>query len=90
MTAIIHLHRVLNVFLSCTAKRVPYMSSTSVLRILGVMVLTVQWFLCAWTVGVLQNRDRNIPLLATLTTSDGQSFRVCDLDRWDYMMAMGR
>lgn len=66
------------------------MSSTSVLRILGVMVLTVKWFLCAWTVGVLQNRDRNIPLLTTLTTTDGQSFRACDLDRWDYMMAMGR
>lgn len=66
------------------------MSSTSVLKVLGVMVLTVKWFLCAWTVGVLQNQDRNIPQLITLTTADGKSFKVCDLDRWDYMMAIGR
>ncbi|KAK3562308.1 hypothetical protein QTP86_033304, partial [Hemibagrus guttatus] len=88
LEAIFHLHRLLNVFLSCTTQRVPYMSSTSVLRMLGVMILTVKWFLCAWTMGVLQNQDRNIPLLITLTTADGQSFRVCDLDRWDYMMAV--
>ncbi|KAF5909931.1 G-protein coupled receptor [Clarias magur] len=87
-TVTLKMYRVLNVFLSCTAQRVPYMSNASVLRMLGVMVLTVKWFLCAWTVGVLQNQDRNIPLLITLTTSDGQSFKVCDWDRWDYMMAM--
>ncbi|KAG7327694.1 hypothetical protein KOW79_009300 [Hemibagrus wyckioides] len=87
-TITLKMYRLLNVFLSCTAQRVPYMTSTSVLRMLGVMVLTVKWFLCAWTVGVLQNQDRNIPLLITLTTADGQSFRVCDLDRWDYMMAV--
>lgn len=90
MTAFIHVHRVLNVFLSCTAQRVPYMSSTNVLKILGVMVVTVKLFLSAWTVGVLQNLERNIPLLITLTTSEGQSFRACDLDRWDYVMAIGR
>ncbi|TRY90706.1 hypothetical protein DNTS_002901 [Danionella cerebrum] len=57
-------------------------------RMLGVIMLTVSWFLCAWTVGVLQNRDRNIPLLIVSTTSEGQGFNVCDLDRWDYMMAV--
>ncbi|KAF7703694.1 hypothetical protein HF521_022701 [Silurus meridionalis] len=87
-TVTLKMYRVLNVFLSCTAQRLPYMSSTSVLRMLGVMLLTVKWFLCAWSMGVLQNQDRNIPLLTTLTTWDGQKFRACDLDRWDYMMAM--
>ncbi|KAI5626624.1 putative G-protein coupled receptor 158 isoform X1 [Silurus asotus] len=87
-TVTLKMYRVLNVFLSCTAQRLPYMSSTSVLRMLGVMLLTVKWFLCAWSMGVLQNQDRNIPLLITLTTWDGQKFRACDLDRWDYMMAM--
>lgn len=65
------------------------MSSLHLLRILGVMLMTVSWFLCAWTVGVLQNRDRNIPVFVTATTSDGQSFNLCYLDRWDYMMAVG-
>lgn len=81
--------RVLKVFLSRTAQRAPYMSSLHLLRILGVMLMTVSWFLCAWTVGVLQNRDRNIPVLVTATTADGQSFHLCHVDRWDYMMAVG-
>ena len=79
----------LKVFLSRTAQRVPYMSSLHLLRILGVMLMTVSWFLCAWTVGVLQNRDRNIPVFVTATTSDGQGFSLCYVDRWDYMMAVG-
>lgn len=65
------------------------MSSLHLLRILGVMLMTVSWFLCAWTVGVLQNRDRNIPVFIMTTTSDGQGFNLCYLDRWDYMMAVG-
>lgn len=81
--------RVLKVFLSRTAQRVPYMSSLHLLRILGVMLMTVSWFLCAWTVGVLQNRDRNIPVFLTTTTADGQGFHLCYVDRWDYMMAVG-
>lgn len=81
--------RVLKVFLSRTAQRAPYMSSLHLLRILGVMLMTVSWFLCAWTVGVLQNRDRNIPVFITATTSDGQGFNLCYVDRWDYMMAVG-
>ncbi|KAG7492956.1 hypothetical protein MATL_G00021010 [Megalops atlanticus] len=87
-TVTLKMYRVLKVFLSRTAQRVPYMSSMHLLRMLGVIVLTVSWFLSAWTAGVLQNRDRNIPLLITSTTSNGQGFSLCDLDRWDYMMAI--
>uniref|UniRef100_A0A671TUS0 G protein-coupled receptor 179 n=1 Tax=Sparus aurata TaxID=8175 RepID=A0A671TUS0_SPAAU len=87
-TVTLKMYRVLKVFLSRTAQRVPYMSSLHLLRILGVMLMTVSWFLCAWTVGVLQNRDRNIPVFVTTNTSDGQGFNLCYLDRWDYMMAV--
>ncbi|XP_008282473.1 probable G-protein coupled receptor 179 [Stegastes partitus] len=87
-TVTLKMYRVLKVFLSRTAQRVPYMSSLHLLRILGVMLMTVSWFLCAWTVGVLQNRDRNIPVFVTTTTTDGQGFNLCYLDRWDYMMAV--
>ena len=76
-------------FLSHTAQKIPYISSMRLFRLLGVIILTVCWFLSAWTAGVLQNRDRNVPLLVTSTTSEGQSFILCDLDRWDYMMAIG-
>ncbi|KAM9314894.1 metabotropic glycine receptor [Pholidichthys leucotaenia] len=87
-TVTLKMYRVLKVFLSRTAQRVPYMSSLHLLRFLGVMLMTVSWFLCAWTVGVLQNRDRNIPVFITTATSDGQGFNLCYLDRWDYMMAV--
>ncbi|XP_070834341.1 metabotropic glycine receptor [Chaetodon trifascialis] len=87
-TVTLKMYRVLKVFLSRTAQRMPYMSSLHLLRILGVMLMTVSWFLCAWTVGVLQNRDRNIPVFITTTTSDGEGFNLCYLDRWDYMMAV--
>ncbi|KAM8841771.1 uncharacterized protein gpr179 [Synchiropus picturatus] len=87
-TVTLKMYRVLKVFLSRTAQRVPYMSSLHLLRILGVMLMTVSWFLCAWTVGVLQNRDRNIPVFFTATTAGGQGFNLCYLDRWDYMMAV--
>ncbi|XP_040892470.1 probable G-protein coupled receptor 179 [Toxotes jaculatrix] len=87
-TVTLKMYRVLKVFLSRTAQRVPYMSSLHLLRILAVMLMTVSWFLCAWTVGVLQNRDRNIPVFITTNTTDGQGFNLCYLDRWDYMMAV--
>uniref|UniRef100_A0A8C5GMP9 Probable G-protein coupled receptor 158 n=1 Tax=Gouania willdenowi TaxID=441366 RepID=A0A8C5GMP9_GOUWI len=87
-TVTLKMYGVLKVFLSRTAHRVPYMSSLHLLRILGVMLMTVSWFLCAWTVGILQNRDRNIPVFITSSTSDGQGFNLCYLDRWDYMMAV--
>ncbi|XP_061086402.1 probable G-protein coupled receptor 179 [Conger conger] len=87
-TVILKIYRVLKVFLSHTAQKIPDISSMRLFRLLGVIVLTVCWFLSAWTAGVLQNRDRNVPLLITSTTSEGQSFILCDLDRWDYMMAI--
>ncbi|XP_041837825.1 probable G-protein coupled receptor 158 [Melanotaenia boesemani] len=87
-TITLKMYRVLKLFLSRTAQRMPYISSFHLLRILGVMLMTVSWFLCAWTVGILQNRDRNIPVFITTTTSDGQGFNLCYLDRWDYMMAV--
>ncbi|KAK5865412.1 hypothetical protein PBY51_019687 [Eleginops maclovinus] len=87
-TVTLKMYRVLKVFLSRTAQRVPYLSSLYLLRILGVMLMTVSWFLCAWTVGVLQNRDRNIPVFVRTNTTDGQGFNLCYLDRWDYMMAV--
>ncbi|XP_015252176.1 PREDICTED: probable G-protein coupled receptor 158 [Cyprinodon variegatus] len=87
-TITLKMYRVLKVFLSRTAQRMPYISSLHLLRILGVMLMTVSWFLCAWTVGVLQNRDRSIPVFLTATTADGQGFSLCYLDRWDYMMAV--
>ncbi|XP_062282341.1 metabotropic glycine receptor [Scomber scombrus] len=87
-TVTLKMYRVLKVFLSRTAQRMPYMSSLHLLRILGVMLMTVSWFLCAWTVGVLQNRDRNIPVFIRTNTTDGQGFNLCYLDRWDYMMAV--
>ncbi|XP_030590111.1 probable G-protein coupled receptor 158 [Archocentrus centrarchus] len=87
-TVTLKMYRVLKVFLSRTAQRMPYMSSLHLLRILGVMLMTVSWFLCAWTVGILQNRDRNIPVFVTTNTPDGQGFNLCYLDRWDYMMAV--
>ncbi|XP_061685369.1 metabotropic glycine receptor [Syngnathoides biaculeatus] len=87
-TLTLKMYRVLKVFLSRTAQRVPYMSSLHLLRILGIMLMTASWFLCAWTVGVLQNRDRNIPVIITTTTAEGQGFNLCYLDRWDYMMAI--
>uniref|UniRef100_A0A3B4H5T6 Si:ch211-156l18.8 n=1 Tax=Pundamilia nyererei TaxID=303518 RepID=A0A3B4H5T6_9CICH len=87
-TVTLKMYRVLKVFLSRTAQRMPYMSSLHLLRILGVMLMTVSWFLCAWTVGVMQNRDRNIPVFITTNTPDGQGFNMCYLDRWDYMMAV--
>uniref|UniRef100_A0A3Q2YIG0 G protein-coupled receptor 179 n=1 Tax=Hippocampus comes TaxID=109280 RepID=A0A3Q2YIG0_HIPCM len=87
-TLTLKMYRVLKVFLSRTAHRVPYMSSVHLLRMLGVMLMTASWFLCAWTVAVLQNRDRNIPVIVSTTTARGQGFDLCYLDRWDYMMAV--
>uniref|UniRef100_A0AAV2LMK3 G-protein coupled receptors family 3 profile domain-containing protein n=1 Tax=Knipowitschia caucasica TaxID=637954 RepID=A0AAV2LMK3_KNICA len=87
-TVTLKMYRVLKAFLSRTAQRVPYMSSLHLMRILAVMLMTVSWFLCAWTVGVLQNRDKNIPVYLSTTTTDGKGFNLCYHDRWDYMMAV--
>uniref|UniRef100_A0A4W3JXW1 G-protein coupled receptors family 3 profile domain-containing protein n=1 Tax=Callorhinchus milii TaxID=7868 RepID=A0A4W3JXW1_CALMI len=87
-TITLKMYRVLKVFLSRTAQRVPYMTCCRVLKMLGVIILTVCWFLIAWTVAVWENMERRIPLIVQSQTPDGQSFNTCQLDRWDYMMAV--
>ncbi|KAJ1135449.1 hypothetical protein NDU88_001889 [Pleurodeles waltl] len=87
-TITLKLYRVLKVFLSRTAQRVPYMTSVRVLKMLAVILLLVLWFLTAWTVGMLENMDRNIPLVIRSQTPGGLYFYLCDYDRWDYMMAV--
>lgn len=82
--------RVLKVFLSRTAQRIPYMTSCRVLRLLGIILLIVCWFLVAWTSAVCQNPDRKLALIDVGYTPDGLQFSMCLLDRWDYMMAVGK
>ncbi|MFT7809586.1 putative G-protein coupled receptor 158 [Arapaima gigas] len=87
-TVALKLYRVLKVFLSRTAQRIPYMTSWRVLHLLGVILLVVSWFLVAWTLAVCQNLDRNVLLIDVGFTPDGLQFSMCMLDRWDYMMAI--
>ncbi|XP_077124536.1 metabotropic glycine receptor isoform X1 [Ranitomeya variabilis] len=88
-TVTLKLYRVLKVFLSRTAQRIPYMTSCRVMKMLSVILLLVLWFLVAWTTAVFQNMDRNIPLIGQGETSDHYQFKMCLIDRWDYMMAVG-
>ncbi|XP_040921922.1 probable G-protein coupled receptor 158 [Toxotes jaculatrix] len=87
-TLSLKLYRVLKVFLSRTAQRIPYMTSWRVLRLLGIILLIVCWFLVAWTSAVCQNPDRKSALIDVGYTPDGLQFSMCLLDRWDYMMAV--
>ncbi|XP_069733351.1 probable G-protein coupled receptor 179 [Phaenicophaeus curvirostris] len=87
-TITLKLYRVLKVFLSRTAQRVPYVSSGRVLKMLGLILLLVLWFLAAWTIGMLENIDKNIPLVIRTQTSHGLHFYICGHDRWDYMMVI--
>ncbi|KAK6299818.1 hypothetical protein J4Q44_G00298510 [Coregonus suidteri] len=89
-TVTLKLYRVLKVFLSRTAQRIPYMTSWRVLRLLAIILLIVCWFLVAWTSAVCQNLDRNLALIEVGYTPDPDSlqFSMCLLDRWDYMMAV--
>uniref|UniRef100_A0A3Q0QUD9 G protein-coupled receptor 158 n=1 Tax=Amphilophus citrinellus TaxID=61819 RepID=A0A3Q0QUD9_AMPCI len=87
-TLTLKLYRVLKVFLSRTAQRIPYMTSWRVLRLLGIILLIVCWFLVAWTSAVCQNPDRKLALIEVGYTPDGLQFSICLLDRWDYMMAV--
>ncbi|KAI6072454.1 putative G-protein coupled receptor 179 [Aix galericulata] len=87
-TIALKLYRVLRVFLARTAQRVPYMSSGRVLKMLGLILLLVLWFLAAWTVGMLENVDKNIPLVVRTQTARGLHFYICGHDRWDYMMVV--
>ncbi|XP_062297716.1 metabotropic glycine receptor [Scomber scombrus] len=87
-TLTLKLYRVLKVFLSRTAQRIPYMTSWRVLRLLVIILLIVLWFLVAWTSAVCQNPDRKLALIDVGYTPDGLQFSMCLLDRWDYMMAV--
>ncbi|PWA18123.1 hypothetical protein CCH79_00003997 [Gambusia affinis] len=87
-TLTLKLYRVLKVFLSRTAQRIPYMTSWRVLRLLAIILLIVCWFLVAWTSAVCQNPDRKLALIDVGHTPDGSQFGMCLLDRWDYMMAV--
>ncbi|XP_051984238.1 probable G-protein coupled receptor 158 [Xyrauchen texanus] len=86
-TVILKLYRVLKVFLSRTAQRIPYMTSWRVLRLLGVILLVVLWFLVAWTSAVCQSDDTQHALIDIGVTPEGLQFSMCLLDSWDYMMA---
>uniref|UniRef100_A0A3B3VHA1 G protein-coupled receptor 158 n=1 Tax=Poecilia latipinna TaxID=48699 RepID=A0A3B3VHA1_9TELE len=87
-TLTLKLYRVLKVFLSRTAQRIPYMTSWRVMRLLAIILLIVCWFLVAWTSAVCQNPDRKLALIDVGHTPDGSQFGMCLLDRWDYMMAV--
>ncbi|KAG9355167.1 hypothetical protein JZ751_000005, partial [Albula glossodonta] len=87
-TVILKLYRVLKVFLSRTAQRIPYMTSCRVLRLLMAILLVVIWFLSAWTSAVCQNLQRDLSLIDMGVTPEGLQFNMCMLDRWDYMMAI--
>ncbi|XP_039609865.1 probable G-protein coupled receptor 158 [Polypterus senegalus] len=87
-TVTLKLYRVLKVFLSRTAQRIPYMTSWRVLRMLGVILLIVCWFLIAWTSAVFQNMDKNVSIIVAGVTPDNLQFNMCLIDRWDYMMAV--
>ncbi len=82
--------RVLKVFLSRTAQRIPYMTSWRVLRLLAVILLVVVWFLVAWTSAVCQSPDTHHALIDIGFTPEGLQFSMCLLDSWDYMMAAGQ
>ncbi|XP_068027228.1 probable G-protein coupled receptor 179 isoform X3 [Melanerpes formicivorus] len=87
-TITLKLYRVLKVFLSRPAPRVPCASSERVLKMLGLILLLVLWFLAAWTIGMLENIDKNIPLVVLAQTSRGLHFYICSHDHWDYMMVI--
>lgn len=81
--------RVLKVFLSRTAQRIPYMTGGRVMRMLAVILLVVFWFLVGWTSSVCQNLERQISLIGQGQTSDHLIFNMCLVERWDYMTAVG-
>ncbi|ERE77662.1 putative G-protein coupled receptor, partial [Cricetulus griseus] len=79
---------VLKVFLSRTAQRIPYMTGGRVMRMLGVILLVVFWFLVGWTSSMCQNLEKDISLVGQGQTSDNLTFNMCLIDRWDYMTAV--
>ncbi|XP_064492749.1 probable G-protein coupled receptor 179 isoform X1 [Pseudopipra pipra] len=87
-TITLKLYRVLKVFLSRSAQRAPYVSSGRVLKLLAPILLLVLWFLAAWTIGMLENVNKNIPLVVRTQTTHGLHFYICGHDCWDYMMVI--
>ncbi|XP_016080185.1 PREDICTED: probable G-protein coupled receptor 158 [Miniopterus natalensis] len=87
-TVTLKLHRVLKVFLSRTAQRIPYMTGGRVMRMLAVILLVVFWFLVGWTSSVCQQLERQISLIGQGQTSDHLIFNMCLTERWDYMTAI--
>ncbi|XP_008578462.1 PREDICTED: probable G-protein coupled receptor 158 [Galeopterus variegatus] len=87
-TVTLKLHRVLKVFLSRTAQRIPYMTGGRVMRMLAVILLVVFWFLIGWTSSVCQSLERQTSLIGQGQTSDHLIFNMCLIDRWDYMTAV--
>ncbi|XP_062957511.1 metabotropic glycine receptor [Cynocephalus volans] len=87
-TVTLKLHRVLKVFLSRTAQRIPYMTGGRVMRMLAVILLVVFWFLVGWTSSVCQSLERQTSLIGQGQTSDHLIFNMCLIDRWDYMTAV--
>ncbi|KAM8947539.1 putative G-protein coupled receptor 179 isoform 2-T2 [Pelodytes ibericus] len=87
-TIVLKLYRVMKVFISRTAQRVPYMTSMRLLRMLSVIVLFCLWFLVGWTLGMLENLQRGVPMVIRSQTHEGLVFYTCDHDRWDYMMSL--
>lgn len=66
------------------------MTSWKVLCLLCIILLIVLWFLVAWTLAVCQNPDWHLALITVGFTPEGLQFSMCLLDRWDYMMAVGK
>lgn len=60
------------------------------MKMLAVIFLVVVWFLTGWTSAVCENLQRNISLIGQGQTSDHLIFNMCLIDRWDYMMAIGK
>ncbi|XP_063815726.1 probable G-protein coupled receptor 179 [Pseudophryne corroboree] len=87
-TIVLKLYRVMKIFLSRTAQRVPYMTSVRLLRMLCVILVVCIWFLVGWTVGTLENLQRGVQVVIRTQTQEGLIFYTCDYDRWDYMMSL--
>ncbi|KAM9006210.1 putative G-protein coupled receptor 179 [Sarcophilus harrisii] len=87
-TITLKLYRVLQLFLSRTAQRGPHLSSSRLLRRLGLLLLLVLCFLAAWTVGTLERGPQHAPLVIRGHTAAGRHFYLCHYDRWDYIMVV--
>ncbi|XP_075033125.1 putative G-protein coupled receptor 179 [Mixophyes fleayi] len=87
-TIVLKLYRVMKIFLSRTAQRVPYMTSVRLLHMLCAILVVCIWLLVGWTVGTLENLQRGVPVVIRTQTQEGLIFYTCDYDRWDYMMSL--